>query len=192
MSKLLKATGLMISLLGLAGLAFAAPISNSYIISASIPADDELNIGITKVEGTTETTETAINFGELTFDSDLGIYLPSCYYYVDASVTSNATNWTLAHTATTLTNGADNLDGNVKVTFVKKNSSGETDLDVTNYADSNGITYAKSTFAAGDWLKVYYGIATTSDTTIGLEPVGLDKTPGSYSGQVTYTLTPNP
>jgi len=164
-------------------------------VTAFVPQQNGLTVTVSKVVGTTFTPASSINFGTLVFDTVDKIFRTSdgSYYAVDVGCNSNADAWTLTHTVTSLSNGTDNLDYNVNVTFMKQTSdtSGTQIGSILSYAGSHGKAFTKSQLSGG-WLRVYYGLATgeagkdASDVT----PVPVTKTYGAYSGRVTFTLSP--
>lgn len=172
-------------------------------VSATVPVQSQtLTVSITPVNsatnvwGTTSTSQ-PIAFGTLSYNSGLGIFLPTVYYAVDIGVVDNANSWVLTHLAGSVSNGSSNLDSNINVTFVKQltDTTFEFENKVT-YGESNNVQYNRNQLAGG-WLRIYYGIATGNrdlangavDATNAL-PVTLDKTTGTYSGTVTIRLTP--
>ena len=175
-----------------------AGTSQTVNVNASIPTiSGGLTVTVSKVIGTTWTTDTAINFGTLALDSVNNIFAPvdKRYYSVDVGVVDNSgTVWTITHTRSSFKKDAtNNLDSNVNVTFVKQTSASVgTDLKKVSFNDSNNVAYTKTQLSGG-WLRLYYGIGTGNpakpDAT-GVLPIGLDKPAGAYAGSVTITLTP--
>lgn len=172
-------------------------------LTTTVPSTSVLSIGISKVVGTVFTPgQTSMDFGLLTYDPAFKIYRGPHYFAVDVGINSNALGWNLAHSKTSFAKGIDNLDTHVNVTFVKYN--GITEVPITSPAGkvsylNSTLTINKSTagFAANDWLRVYYGIATgTTVATPGnpidnpsVTPVPVTQPFGAYAGVVTYTLT---
>jgi hypothetical protein len=130
-----------------------------------------------------------VDFGTLTYDSDYHIFRANAYYAVDVGVGSNAPSWSVSHTPNSVTNGTDNLDNNINVSFVKQ-------LDDTTSSDLVKVSFANSsksfskTLLAGGWLRIYYGIATGSGDNSGVVPITTDKPYGTYQGSAVLTLTP--
>ena len=209
-----KTTGFIFLLLGFAGIALGGG-SVTRNITANIDPQDGLDVHITKVTngqwppaGTP--SESSIAFGTLTYDSTNHIFLPNCYYAVDVGVLSNAADWTVTHTISSMINQSGfsaNLDHNVNVTFARTENvvdpntgevtgTNDTILDKITFAESNNRSYTKSQLSSG-WLRIYYGIATgnknpsngTTDAPNAL-PITTDKPAGNYVGSVTITLTP--
>ncbi|MFH0827044.1 MAG: hypothetical protein V1923_04060 [Candidatus Omnitrophota bacterium] len=161
-------------------------------MQAVVPQQNGLTVTVSKVVGTTFTTATSINFGTLVYDTVNKIFTTSdgSYYAVDVGCNSNSADWTVTHTITSLLNGTSNLDGHVNVTFMKQTSStAGTQISKYSYAASNNKPFTKAQLSGG-WLRVYYGLATGVGDATGVTPVPSDKTYGTYSGTVTFTLTP--
>lgn len=173
-------------------------------VSASITSQPQaMNVTVTPVNSATDQWGTGsssqpISFGTLTYNSGLGIFLPTNYYAVDIGVVDNSGNvWVLTHQTTSVANGSANLDSNINVTFVKQLTSTSTEWEnKLTYGESNNVQYNKTQLAGG-WLRIYYGIATgnkvpangTVDAT-NATPITISKPIGTYSGQVTLRLTP--
>lgn len=218
MKKLFMIFGVAMLVLGLSIPGFAAS-SKQYTISATVPSlAGGLDVTVSKIiptdcTGLNDTNwtpgQTAIGFGTLAWDTTNKIFKGNHYFAVDLGVLDNSgTVWTITHTRTSLANGANNLDGNVNVAFQKvwKQGSTEyrTDLAKYSYTNSNNKAYTKTQLANGSyqgWLRVYYGIGTGIGPTTpnpgnctrdadGVLPIGIDKPTGTYSGTVTFTLTP--
>lgn len=179
--------------------------SQSIQVKATIPQTDGLTVTVHRVLASDNTwVKTSnidnIDFGRLYFDETYNIWRSYYYYAVDVSINSNAANWTVTHATTNITNGSENLDNNINVTFTKvvKRSDGtdsESELAKVSYADSNNKKFTKSDISGG-WLRIYYGIATGNkdpdkDDFVdapGVVPIGMDKPYGTYTGTVTLTL----
>ncbi|PIQ89979.1 MAG: hypothetical protein COV72_00260 [Candidatus Omnitrophica bacterium CG11_big_fil_rev_8_21_14_0_20_42_13] len=162
-------------------------------VSATIQGTSQLNVGISKVDATTQVWtagQSSIAFGTLTFDTTNSIFTAANYYVVDVGVVNNTGAWTLSVGATSITNGTANLDNNINVTVVEQvNSSTEgATLDKISYGASNGKSYSSASIAAGSWIRLYYGIATGLADNPGVTPIGTSKPAGSYSGTITLTL----
>lgn len=194
MRKILIAAMFLGALLSLVSIGLAADTKN-VDVKAYIPAQDGLTVTVSKVVGTTWTQVPSIDFGNLTFDATNHIFVTAdgSYYAVDVGVDSNAADWLVTHTVTSLVNGSDNIDHNVNVTFMLQtsNATGNKIGDVMSYAASNSKSFTKAQLAGG-WLRVYYGIATGDKAKDGADvtPIGANQTNGSYTGRVTFTLTP--
>jgi hypothetical protein len=187
-------TTCFVLLLSLVSISWAGDTKN-VDVKAYIPPQNGLTVTVSKVVGTTWTTASSIDFGNLAYDTVNKIFTTAdgSYYAVDVGCNSNAPDWTITHTVTSLVNGSENLDYNVNVTFMKQTSStaGTQIGSVTSYAASNNKAFTKSQLTGG-WLRVYYGIATGDTAKDGADvtPVGATKTYGNYQGRVTFTLTP--
>jgi hypothetical protein len=172
--------------------------STTINMNAAIPViSGGLNVVVSKVIGTTFTEDTSINFGALALHPEHLIFMPSDerYYAVDIGVRDNSgNNWTITHTRNSLKKDAtNNLDNNVNVSFVKQKDSNTGTVDkYLSLSDSNNVSYDKTTLGSG-WLRIYYGIGTANTSkpdAPGVEPIGLNKAAGTYSGSVTITLAP--
>jgi hypothetical protein len=194
MKKNLVLTMCLAALLGLVSVSSAADTQN-VDVKAFIPQQNGLTVTVSKVIGTTFSAATTIDFGNLVYDTTNKIFTSSggAYYAVDVGCNSNAADWTITHTVTSLANGAENLDNNVNVTFNKQTSDtvGTILGTISSYAASNNKAFTKSQLTGG-WLRVYYGLATgvAGKDGAGVTPVASTKTYGNYAGRVTFTLTP--
>ncbi|MFH1458664.1 MAG: hypothetical protein ABIG31_05865 [Candidatus Omnitrophota bacterium] len=194
MKKCLIATMCLGFLLGLASMGLAADTRN-VDITAYVPQQNGLTVTVSRVIGTTFTSATSIAFGNLAYDTVNKIFTTSdgSYYAVDVGCNSNAADWTIAHTVTSLANGSSNLDTNVNVTFMKQTSdrTGTQMGSILSYAGSGNRSFTKAQLEGG-WLRVYYGLGTgvAGRDAAGVTPVPATKTSGTYSGRVTFTLTP--
>ncbi len=160
---------------------------------ALIPAASALSVKVFKVVGTAWSPATSIDFANLVFDTQNNIFMGSCYYAVEVGITSNAANWQVKHETTSIVNGAEKLDENINVTFMKQiNDKTAAELLKVNFAESNGTVFSKSQLTGG-WLRIYYGIATgeVGKDAPNAKPVGPLKTVGNYQGTVKITLTEN-
>jgi len=193
----LKATGIFIVLMGLASLTFAQVTEGPYEVKASIGVENTLSVNIVRVIGTTESTASSIDFGQLNLDITQGIYTADRFYIAYVGVTSNASSWTLSHAHSTCVNQSDateDLDSNIKVTFADAwdtPTPGETIITGGERSFANSDVTIGG-LPAGHYLKTYYGIVGTADPSIGVTPIPSTKAPGTYSGSVTFTLTPIP
>jgi len=169
------------------------------VISADVPAREELTVSVFRVDSSNNWNEdkTNIEFGTLAWDEDNSIFTSSDYYVLDVGIEDNWRNWNIAHTTTSIggldaNNTGTNLDDNVNVTFVKQ--TGDTtssQISKVTFANSGSFTSNKAALEGG-WLRIYYGIADggTNDAP-GAEPVTIDTYWGRYQGSVTLTLTSN-
>jgi hypothetical protein len=194
MRKVLIAAMCLGACLSLVSIGLAADTKN-VDVKAYIPAQDGLTVTVSKVVGNSWTGVPSIDFGNLTYDTTNHIFVTAdgSYYAVDVGVDSNAADWLVAHTVTSLVNGSENIDHNVNVTFMHQtsNTTGNKIGAVMSYAASNNKSFTKAQLAGG-WLRVYYGIATGDTAKDGADvtPIGATQTNGSYTGRVTFTLTP--
>ena len=199
----IKTAGFIFLLLSFVGAALAGD-SVTKNITASINPQNGLDVHISKVTNgqwpaAGSPSEPSIAFGTLAFDTTNHIFLPDCYFAVDVGVNSNAADWTVTHTISSMVNQSvptANLDHNVIVTFAKtvttKTGTDDTVLSKVSFAASNGVSYGKSALSGG-WLRIYYGIATgdlKASEPPDVSPVTTDTPAGYYVGSVTITLTP--
>ena len=173
-----------------------AGTSQTISLNATVPTvSGGLNVVISKVTGNAWSSDTAINFGTLVWDTTNKIFTAPNYYAVDVKVNDNSgTVWTLTHTRASLKKDAtNNLDNNVNVSFYKETLSGTTTteslLQTLSYNNSNNVAYTKTQLGTG-WLRMYYGIGTGSGDASGVLPIGATQSAGTYTGSVTITLTP--
>jgi hypothetical protein len=182
-------------LLGLTGVGFAADTMNVDIL-ANIPPQNGLTVTVSRVVGTTFTVDTSINFGTLVYDPTNNIFgtLGGAYYAVDVGVNSNAADWTVTHTRTSVANAlsaSDTLDNHINVTFVKQTDDANgTELSKVSFANSNSLAFTKGQLSGG-WLRIYYGLATGQASTDapGVTPIPSTQAYGNYQGRITLTLT---
>jgi len=164
-------------------------------ILASIPQQNSLSVSVFKVSRTTWASAAGIDFSALTYDSLKNIFTSSYYFAIEIGMDSNALSWTVTHQRSSISNGTQNLDNNINVSFVKHVIS--TNLDVVpplskvSYANSNNLSFIKNQFAAGEYLRVYYGLATgnPAEDASGVSALTATKGSGSYSGSVSFTIT---
>jgi len=161
-------------------------------ISSYIPLQSSLTVNISKVENNTWTPATNLEFGDLFYDETNKIFTASAYFAVDVEILANGSTWAVVHNCTSISNGAENLDNTINVSFVhqKDKDTGE-EIEKLSYASSNGKSLPKSKFPDGGWLRIYYGVATgevTKDAP-GVTPIVSGNTSGSYKGNINLTLT---
>ena len=181
------------ALLGM-GVAYAYTTSKNVVIKAQIPSQEGLSVAISRIDKNNNWhTVDEIFFNSLHYNSDYGIFLSDDYYAVDVGVLSNAADWTLSYSATSVV-GPNNykLDKHINVTFVKQMGDNEAqELAKATYADALGPLSLNKADLQGGWLRIYYGIATGDQQTDapGAEPITTDVPAGLYSGTITLTLT---
>ncbi|MDD5132081.1 MAG: hypothetical protein PHH44_05410 [bacterium] len=183
---------MFLAVMAIASIAFAAD-TETVQVRANIPSQSALNVTISKVVGTVFTTATAVDFGNLVLDPTYNIFKTSdgSYYAVDCGVNSNATNWTVTHTVTSMANGTANLNNNINVTFMNQQSTSTgVQLAKLSYSGSNGRVINRSDITAGGWIRIYYGLATGSGDATGVSVIPATATSGAYAGTVTLTLAP--
>jgi len=174
-----------------AGSGFCAD-SSSVEISSYIPLQSSLTVNISKVENNTWTPATGLEFGNLIYDETNKIFTASAYFAVDVEILANGSTWSVVHNCTSISNGVDNLDNNINVSFVhqKDKDTGE-EIEKLSYALSNGKALSKSKFPGGGWLRIYYGVFTgeTTKDAPGVTPIVSGNTSGTYKGNINLTLT---
>jgi hypothetical protein len=164
-------------------------------VRAVVPPLNGLSVSISRVQGTTWTTATSIDFGTLDFDNTFKIFRAPFYYAVDCGVNDNSGNtWTVTHTRTNLANGNQTLNNKVNVNFVRQDDK-DTGVILTggqvSYEDSNNKAYTKTQLNNGaSWLRIYYGVGTGSGDNPGVTPIDATQQAGTYRGSVTISLTP--
>ncbi len=190
----LKIMVCLIAALAIASICFAATESKVIDVKAYVPQQSGLVVSVSKVVGSTWTAgQTNMDFGSLVFDLQNNIFVGTSYYAVDVGVNSNAASWQIKHEATPIANGADTLDENINVTFMKQlDKTNAEEILKVNYKESNGRTFYKNDLAGG-WLRIYYGLATgeAGKDAANAKPISATKTFGNYQGTVKITLTEN-
>lgn len=161
-------------------------------VKATIPAQNGLNVEISKVTGNTWTTATAVDFGTLALDPTYNIYKTAdgSYYAVDVGVNSNAGTWTVTHSAGSIDNGTANLNNKINVAFVNQTTNGGVTLSNVSYLASHGKVINKANISEGGWLRIYYGLASGTGDAPGVVVIPASQTSGSYAGTITLTLAP--
>lgn len=197
MKKIFKVILSLVMVLVLNTLCFAAA-TKTVNVTATVPnMTGVLNVTVSQIDAITNVwlqsgANLPIAFTTLDWDSTSNIFRAKYYYAVDIGVLDNTgTEWLLTHTRSSIQKDAiNNLDNNVNVSFVKQlTSNTDSQLQKVSYANSNNIGYGKTALSGG-WLRIYYGIAAGSNDAVGVEPIGIGKPAGTYSGAVTITLTP--
>jgi hypothetical protein len=171
----------------------SAAITKTVDAQVVIPLTTDFNVSVSKVVGDTWTDAFSMDFGELVYNSAWGRYTSDCYYVIDVGVMDNSgLAWTISHNRSSIAlNATNNLDSNINVRFITTGgTSAERTLAYVSYANSNAISIPKSTFLPGEWLRIFYGIASDTGNAIGVEPIYLNKLQGTYTGTVTLTLLP--
>jgi hypothetical protein len=161
-------------------------------LRARIPQQNGFDVAINRIQGSTWSSRSTVDFGDLYFDNTNNIFLSNYIYAVDLGVTANLLNWSLKHTRTSLANASvgANLDNNINVSFVKQLSSiVDEPLEKVTYQNSDNKIFTKGQLADG-WLRIYYGIATgeASNDAPGALPITAAKPAATYTGKVTLTL----
>ena len=164
------------------------------IISANVPNSSSVNVTLTQVNASNDVWIQEVEdilFGTLSFSPTNGIFTSPYYYAADCGV-SGGGGWTIQHTVTgadMLGTGNNSLGDNIIVTFVRQIDS-VNDVEIDKVAIRNANTTIPSTQVLPGWLRIYYGIATTTNATIGVGPITSSETARLYQGTVEITLTP--
>ncbi len=158
-------------------------------ISATIPPISTLRISVSKIEDDDWQPAGSVDFGNITYDPSLGIFLGKSYYAIDVGIISNQPPWVVTHTTSSVTNGRDNLDNNINVAFVKQSGADQDPISTATFQDSNGTSFNNAIIDSESWLRIYYGIATGRNDAPGAAPITVSKSSGTYTGSVTLTLT---
>jgi len=191
MKNTIRAIAVLAFVVALGSVCFAQTTS-TIPVKAVINASTGLSVSIWRITGSTWAEDSEINFGTLTLDPTYQIFRSASYYALEVAVNSNATNWTLRHTANSVASGTNNLNSNINVTFVRQIDD-TTSADLTggkvSYANSNAKQYTKADFALGGWMRIYYGLATGSGDNSGVSVITSSKAAGNYAGSVVLTLT---
>ncbi len=171
-------------------------------IKAHIPQQQGMNVTVSKITPGAGpngddlwTHVSTMDFGTLSYDSDFNIFKSSVYFAVDVGVTANTGSWNITHTITPVVNSNNssaNLNKNINVIFVSQHGdSYSTQIAKYAYGSSNNVKISKNQVGEGNWLRIYYGIATGKNDAPGVDPITADKPAGHYEGTVTLTLTTN-
>jgi len=182
----------LIMIFGVASLCHAATTQN-VTVKANIPQMNSLSVTVSRITASNDdwNSATSMDFGTLNFDNVNHIFRSNYYYAIDVGANTNAANWTLTHTRSSITNGSANLNDKVNVSFVKQiNDTTDIPLDKLSYQNSHNKSYSKANLSGG-WLRIYYGLGTGLDDAPGVTPIGSDTPYGNYQGSVTLTLTIN-
>ena len=187
--------GLIVSLV-FTSAAMAGTYTRDVIIKAIVPETQGLNVVVSRVhkEGDDEVWEhvSEICFDDLSYNTEYHIFLPQHWYVIDVGVNSNASNWTISYTATSIVgpNGYK-LDNHINVVVLKQTEkNGYTLLKKCTYGEMLSASFDRSQLLGG-WLRIYYGIS-TGDEEIdppNAEPITVDVPAGTYTGTITITLT---
>lgn len=176
-------------------------------VSATVPAATGLQLTVTPVNATTNvfgtpsTTATTLPFGTLTFNTTLGIYLPTNYFAIDIGTTGGAgtpiVNVTYAEGTNPNAVATNGLGTKSVATFVTEAVSGSTTTETLSslgkkrLIDLTGTAGQLSTIPSGSYERVYVGIWTGSttapaDPTNG-KPFSNTDVGGTYTGTLTFT-----
>lgn len=188
------------------GSAFAATGSQTYTVSATVPAASGVSITASSVNSTTNVfttvNGTSLSFDPLTFDTTNHIFIPDHYFAIGVGPANGAgsTDVTLSYTEGANPNNATGGSGHglgwkTVATFVKL--AGTTETPLTSHGPKkllkslSGEHITAAELGTGS-LRIYLGIE-TNPTAAG-EPAGAevisaaDKT-GSYTGSLVISAT---
>ncbi len=199
-----KLTSLLIA--GLLLLAQAGPAGaavQNFVVSATVPLATGVSITASRVtvpgNDFTTISGTALNFDPLTFNSQLGIFLPNHYFAIDVGVVgAGAPDVTVTYNDNANPNSPGHgLGWKSTATFVKIVGNQETPLSGHGpkkmLKDLNGehVTAAET---AGAFLRMYVGIVTKDPSAAIPDPAAselftaADK-PGTYDGTLVISAT---
>lgn len=183
----------IILIFGLISISFAGD-AQVLTPQAVIPPTSGLSVSIFKVVGTAWTPgQVSIDFGSLVYNMRYNLFMGACYYAMDVHVSSNAVGWQIKHDTTSISNGAETLDENINVAFMKQLGDYDAkEIIKLNFAESNGRIFDKTQLSDA-WLRIYYGLATgePGKDAPNAKPVTPTKAFGNYQGTVKITLTEN-
>lgn len=201
----------IISIVVVLGLALVFTPANradevDFLVSASIPSASGVSIVATEVDAASNVfgaTVSELNFDPMTFNSELGIWLPDHYFAVDVGATGGAgsVNVTITYTEGAMPSGqTDGLGQKSTATFVKvtgqEGSQVETELASHGpkqlLIDLTGGEQFTGTELLGGFLRAYVGIFPGDDQDIlnaGGAPFSNADVPGDYDGTLTVTAT---
>lgn len=162
----------------------------SIMMSVNIPSINMLEVSIARVEDGNWQSDSEVSFGSLYYDQQFNIFRANSYYAVDVGIISNEPGWVITHTTTPVTNGIDTLDDSINVVFMKQDENTGEEIGKFSFQNSNGVSYNETAIDnTVSWLRIYYGVATGSGDAPGVEPITISKSPGTYTGSTTLTLT---
>lgn len=182
-----------------------AMASKSFAVSAVIPLSTTINYEVTEIlaNGTWTTNHPAgLNFGNLLYDTDNGIFTPARYFAIDMGVAGagKPTNIQFAYTEGSNPNvtAANGLGGLGKKATLSLTKAVLDDADVLiagpaliSSASTLG-TFTKSQFVGG-WPRVYIGMWNGKDTlthgAANAEVFTGDDAAGTYTGILQITAT---
>ena len=178
-----------------------------FLVSASIPAANGVNIVATQVDAATDQfgqTVSALDFDPMIFDSQNGIWLPDHYFAIDVGVTggTGSVDVTVEYNEGSKPNGQIlGLGFKTIATFVKitgpQGNQVETPLaahgpkKLLKDLEGGGEQFTGAELLGG-FLRVYVGIFPGDDQAIlnaGGEPFTNSDVPGDYDGTLTITAT---
>jgi hypothetical protein len=193
-------------LLSSVGIVFAASGSQTYTVSATVPAASSVSISAASVDSVSNTfttvNGTSLSFDPLTFDSTNHIFVPNHYFAISAGPANGggSTDVTVSYTEGANPNNVSGGSGHglgwkTTGTFVKISGTSETTLAAHGkklLKDITGGEHVTTTELGTGSFRLYVGIE-TNPTAAG-EPAGAevisaaDKT-GSYTGSLVISAT---
>ena len=205
---------LMVAGLFLCSQVAMAQTVDNLTVSAAIPAAQGLQLTVTPVNATTGTAGTPVvgattaDFGQLSFNSALGIYLPTNYFTVAIGATGGAgtpqvtvtyaegTGSQCPNIAAGLSSTLGCLGTKAVATFATVPSSGVpviSSLGKKRLIDLTGTAGTLTSIPAGSYEEVFLGIWTGSTTSpadpTNCKPFSNSDASGTYQGVLTFTAT---
>ncbi len=161
-------------------------------IKVNVPAITQFVVSVHKVNSDNSWSDSnEVDFGLLSFDERNRVFRSSVYYVVDVGVMCNKGRWQLIHEPGSIVGPNGNtLDFNVNVTFVNMKKGGKEEV-IKKLVYARSRQEFSSRVLKGNWLRVYYGLATGVADAPGAKPVGLGTPSGKYVGSITLTLVVN-
>lgn len=185
--------------LGLAALALVVTsVVNAevYTIGANVPSSTGASFTVSKVTDGVFTPHASNNlsFGELSLDSDNGIFLAPYYFNIDVGGVggSGIPSIDIQYSDTGSPTGATTDLGDhgtfsyFSITEVE-GSEVQTDLDFLSLHEADGLTITSTDLGSG-FLRIALGVSTGNPPVEGdAVPFNLGSAPGTYTGTLTLT-----
>ncbi len=163
-------------------------------VDVNVNAVVSLDVTISPIsvsDGSWGSPVTSVDFGTLTLDTAVMSYKADNYYAADINISVNTGAWTFTHTTSPVTNGTENLDNHINVTFMQQiTDSMALPLAYHSYATSNTFSYVEPS-ALTKWIRIYYSIANGSTDNPGVSVIDSLQPAGTYTGTVTLAVTPD-
>jgi hypothetical protein len=186
----------------------ATAVDETFTVTASVPQATGVSISAARVDSSTNeftpVAGTTLNFNPLTFNSELGIWLPDHFFAVDVGAVggAGAPDVTVTYTEGANPNDPDNgLGWKSTATFVQVTGEGEdqTETALTAHGpkkllkDVNG-ELINDTEIQGGFLRIYLGIVTNDPNATFPDPAGAENftnedAPGDYDGTLLVSAT---